>query len=76
MILHRGDYVFYYWKGAVPGPRLVKITLNSSNYIVGIPVITTSKSLIRTNILLDNTNIDSLQYIPSNELHLHPHLSI
>ena len=76
MTLHRGDYVFYYWKGAVPGPRLVKITLNSSNYIVGIPVITTSKSLIQIKILLDNTNIDSLQYIYSDELYLYPHLFI
>ena len=76
MTLHRDDYVFYYWKGAIPGPRFVKITLNSSDRIVGIPVITTCKFSISINVPLDNTDIDSLQYIPSDELHLYPHLLI
>ena len=77
MTLRRGDYVFYYWKGAVPGPRLVKITLNSSNYIIGTALITTNElPLLTINIPLDNINIEHLQHIPSDKLHLHPHLFI
>lgn len=77
MTLRKDDYVFYYWKGTNSGPRLVKITVNSSDNIIGIALITTTGvKHILINVLLSNPNIDHLQYIPSDELHLHPHLFI
>ena len=77
MTLRKGDYVFYYWKGQNSGPRLVKITLNSSDYIIGIAIITTIEAINSAiHIPLDNINIDHLQHIPSSETHLHPHLFI
>lgn len=77
MTLRRGDYVFYYWKGQNSGPRLVKITTSSPNYVIGVALITTI-GIINSpiNVPLNNPNIDHLQYIPSDELHLHPHLFI
>lgn len=77
MTLHKGDYVFYYWKGQNSGPRLVKIIINSSDHIIGIALITTTGiKHSPIDIPLNNPNIDHLQYIPSDELHLHPHLFI
>ena len=77
MTLHKGDYVFYYWKGQNSGPRLVKIAINSSDHIIGIALIATTGIEHRPiDISLNNPNIDHLQYIPSDELHLHPHLFI
>ena len=77
MTLHKGDYVFYYWKGQNSGPRLVKIAINSSDHIIGIALIATTGIEHRPiDVPLNNPNIDHLQYIPSDELHLHPHLFI
>ena len=53
-----------------------KVIYTNSTYIIGIALITTNKLSIPINISLNNTNVDNLQYIPSNELHLYPHLFI
>ena len=76
MTLRKDDYVFYYWKSINPGFRLVKITSTSTEYIIGNPLITTAPTHGSIHTPFNNPYIEYLQYIPSDELHLHPHLFI
>lgn len=76
MTLRKDDYVFYYWKGTNSGFRLVKITSTSTEYVIGNPLITTEPTHDLVHTPFNNPYIEHLQHIPSDELHLYPHLFI
>ena len=76
MKFFKDDYVYYYWSGDSPGPRLVKLTDSSNQHIVGTAILSSKKLSHPVDIRITNSNIHNLIYISKETIHNYPHLLI